>query len=434
MSTSSCAAPQAPRGASRAHDLRRRAWRWHFIAAVLVIPFVLWQSVTGTLYLWSEQWVDQRHPDLRFVEAGHQRVPLDAQVAAAREFHAGRTLASIRVPADPGRSTQLIFAGDHGLPVAAFVDPYRGVLLGSLEGSAWPVGWSRSLHGGWPLGDAGSWLLEIGACWTIVMVLTGLYLWWPRDGRGWRALLPRLRAGRWLFWRDLHACVAVWFSLLIVVFLCTALPWTSFWGGTLLGPLQQALDQQAPRAAGFAPVFAGGADHGGSSLQAMLDQARARQLRGDLVFAMVDGPPGSAVSLRSQLPRSAQERYLLLDRADGKVLEEARWDQFPLLAKGVATGVDIHEAGYFGRVGPWINTGFALALVWLCVTGAMAWWRRKPAQSVGMPPAPQLAWPLWLRIAALALFVLLPLLAVSALFLWLVERLTRRPLPKEINA
>ena len=49
-------------------DLRRRAWRWHFLAAVLVIPFVLWQSITGTLYLWSESWVDQVHTDLRFVE------------------------------------------------------------------------------------------------------------------------------------------------------------------------------------------------------------------------------------------------------------------------------------------------------------------------------------------------------------------------------
>ncbi|MGH6711240.1 MAG: PepSY domain-containing protein [Bradyrhizobium sp.] len=65
----------------------------------------------------------------------------------------------------------------HDLPLAAFVDPYRAIWLGNLEGSHWPVGWSRKLHGGWPLGDAGSWLLELGACLAIVMVLTGLYLW-----------------------------------------------------------------------------------------------------------------------------------------------------------------------------------------------------------------------------------------------------------------
>lgn len=433
-------------------DLRRRMWRWHFIAALLVIPFVLWQSATGTLYLWSEHWVDQRHPDLRFVDAGADAVPLDTQLQAAREFHAGHAVATVVVPADPARSTQVVFAGAHGLPLAAFVDPYRGVLLGSLEGSAWPVGWARSLHGGWPLGDAGSWLLEIGACWTIVMVLTGLYLWWPRDGRGLRALVPRLRGRAWVFWRDLHACVAVWFSLLIVLFLFTALPWTSFWGGQVLGRVQAALEQQAPPAAGFAPVFAAGggpaaaghAAHGtvtghaappvagngaGMPLQRMLDQARALGMDGDLMFHMVDGPPGSAVSVRDARVRDGEQRFLLLDRGDGRLLDQAGRAQLPPLARAVATGVDIHEADYFGRLGPWVNTGFALSLVWLCVTGAMAWWRRRPAGRLGTPPAPQRAWPWALRAGALVLFVALPLLAVSALALWLGEWLWQRAAP-----
>lgn len=407
-------------------DLRRRAWRWHFIAALLVIPFVLWQSVTGTLYLWADRWVDYHHADLRFVQPAAQTAPLDAQLRAAREAHPGRRVGSVRVPSDPQRSTQVMFTDDNGLPLAVFVDPYRGVLLGTLQGSAWPVGWSRSLHGGWPLGSVGSWLLEIGACWTMVMVLTGLYLWWPRDGRGLRALLPRLRSGRRLFWRDLHACVAVWFSLLILLFLGTAMPWTSFWGSKMLAPLQRALDQQAPRAAGFAPVFAGSNTTGEASLQGMLEQAGARGLNGDLQFSMIDGPAGSAIYLREQKPRSADENYLLLDRSNGAVVEQAGWQQFPLMAKAVATGVDIHEASYFGRVGPWINTTFALALIWLCITGAMSWWRRKPTTSLGVPPPAQRAWPTWLRAAALAMFLLLPLLAASAFVLWLLETLWAR--------
>lgn len=332
-------------------DMRRRAWRWHFLAALLVIPFVLWQSATGTLYLWSEAWVDQRHPDLRFVEPAPRQVSLDVQLRAARDFQPGAKVANVLLPADPARSTQVTFAAANGLPLAVFVDPHRGVVLGSLEGAAWPVGWTRSLHGGWPLGDAGSWLLELGACWTIVMVLSGLYLWWPRDGRGWRALLPRLRSGRWTFWRDLHSCVAVWFSLLIVLFLFTALPWTSFWGNKVLVPVQQALGQQGPRAAGFAPVFAGGAATEAGSLQQMLEQARARGMAGDLMFYMLDGPPGSAVSLRSVAAKASDERYLLLDRADAKVIDDTGWSSFPLMAKTVATGVKLHEADYFGRSG-----------------------------------------------------------------------------------
>ncbi|MGB3393413.1 MAG: PepSY domain-containing protein [Stenotrophomonas sp.] len=403
------------------HDLRRRAWRWHFLAALLVIPFVLWQSLTGTLYLWSEAWVDQRHPDLRFVEPGTHRVSLDAQVRVARDYMGGARVGNVLVSADPGRSTQVMFSDEHGLPIAVFVDPWQGALLGRLQGADWPVGWSRSVHGGWPLGDAGSWLLEIGACWTIVMVLTGLYLWWPRDGSGWRALLPRLRSGGWIFWRDLHACVAAWISLLIVLFLFTALPWTSFWGNQVLGPVQQALGQQTPAAAGFAPVFASGGAEGTASLQDMLDAARKRGLQGDLSLLMVDGPPGSVVSLRSIEPRVSRERFLLFDRADATVLDETDGSRFPLMAKAVAGGVKIHQGDYFGRLGPWINIGFAAALAWLCITGAIAWWRRKPARALGVPPRPQGPWPWWLRLSALAMFIALPLLTVSAALLWLAE-------------
>lgn len=44
------------------------------------------------------------------------------------------------------------------------------------------------------------------------MIVTGLYLWWPR-GRGfWQALRPRLSSGPRLLLRDLHATVAVLFA------------------------------------------------------------------------------------------------------------------------------------------------------------------------------------------------------------------------------
>lgn len=51
----------------------RRFWRWHFYAAFLVIPFVLWQGATGVLYLWHGQIADALWPQLRFVPPGETR-------------------------------------------------------------------------------------------------------------------------------------------------------------------------------------------------------------------------------------------------------------------------------------------------------------------------------------------------------------------------
>src|SRR5690349_15077365 len=69
--------------AASSSRLYGRLWRWHFFAAFIVIPFVLWQSITGSLYLWSERWIDFAYPTLRFVQPGSGRVPLSEQIAAA---------------------------------------------------------------------------------------------------------------------------------------------------------------------------------------------------------------------------------------------------------------------------------------------------------------------------------------------------------------
>ena len=34
------------------------------------------------------------------------------------------------------------------------------------------------------MGDRGSMLVELAASWTIIMIITGLYLWWPRQAKG----------------------------------------------------------------------------------------------------------------------------------------------------------------------------------------------------------------------------------------------------------
>jgi uncharacterized iron-regulated membrane protein len=259
-------------------------WRWHFLAALIVIPFVLWQSTTGTLYLWSEWWMDARHPELRFVEPTAANFPPGEQIAAA--FAAVRTssatLASsphshgttptdeiasatsadaasanrtrvqeIIISDDPRRATIVVLQNSAGLPVPVFVDPHSLRVLGSLTALEWLPGITRALHGGWPLGKPGSWLLELGDGWAIFMIVTGFYLWWPR-GRTLRdALLPRFRAGTRILLRDLHACVAVLFSTVFLFFLISALPWTAFWGLELLPRLESALGQVSP--AGFSP-------------------------------------------------------------------------------------------------------------------------------------------------------------------------------------
>lgn len=411
--------------------LYRRFWRWHFWAAFLVIPFVLLQSTTGTLYLWHEEWVDWAYPELRFVEPSQAPASLDAQVAAALASQPHARATTVRVETDPRRSTQVIFGGHHGegadaLPFPVFVDPYRAHVLGTIPAWQWMPGWSRKIHGGWPLGDAGSWLLELGACWAVVMILTGLYLWWPRDGRGpLAALLPRTHLGVRVLVRDLHAGIAALFSLVILAFLLTALPWTDFWGERVLRPVQRALDQPSPfsRAARARSTPLPGVTPAG--LDEAVALARAQGLGGELEIRL-DAPEqaDAAASIRSLAPRASQETALAIDRYSRRTLVKTTWADYPPIPRAVAVGVDLHEGTFFGRSNQWLNTAVAAALAWLSVTGFLSWWWRRPRDGrTRLAPPARIPVPLprWAQATGVLLCVTLPLLGASVLALWLLD-------------
>jgi uncharacterized iron-regulated membrane protein len=411
-------------------NLYRRFWRWHFWAAFLVIPFVLMQSTTGTLYLWQNEWADWAHPELRFVAPGDAPASLDAQVAAAIASQPHARATTLRVSPDPRRSTLVLFGGHHeggdALPFPVFVDPYRAQVLGTLTAWQWMPGWTRKIHGGWPLGDAGSWLLELGACWAVVMILTGLYLWWPRDGRGpLAAMLPRPHLGRRVFVRDLHSSVAVLFSVVILAFLVTALPWTTFWGKQVLGPVQEALGQPSP----FAQASRARSTPLPGVTPAGIDEAvalaRAQGVGGELEIR-IDAPEeaDAATSIHNFAPRASQETALAIDRYSRRTLVRTTWDDYPPIPRAVATGVDLHEGTFFGRANQWLNTAVATSLVWLSITGLLSWWWRRPRDGrtpLAAPPRLQGPLPRWVLATGAVLCAAMPLLGLSVFALWLLD-------------
>jgi len=432
-------------------NLYGRLWRWHFFAALIVIPFVLWQSTTGTLYLWSEWWMDQAHPQMRFVKPQQRQLPLSEQIQSALksvESRGGSSSVSSAVPAgaahhhgtagpstglaverillsdDPARSTTVLFQrGGSRLPFPVFVNPYTGEILGQLSTAAWLPGISRALHGGWPLGEPGSWLLELGDGWAIFMLATGLYLWWPR-GRGFAAFWPRARAGTRVLLRDLHSCVAVWFSVVFLFFLISALPWTAFWGGKVLSAIESNTGQMSPT--GFSPGGASVAQFSDASVPIEQAAAAARRanVHGTLDIRLAPWP-GAQLFMTNTHVLPSQDRTLLADPVGGAVRGDFTNEQIPVIPRLVALGIHVHQAD-FGPVNIWLNTAFALSLMWLSVTGVISWWNRRPAGRVAAPPKQDTSTPLPVRAIVMVACVLMPLFGASILLIVLAESTVTR--------
>lgn len=441
----------------------RTIWRWHFYAGLLVIPLVLVLASTGAIYLFKPQ-IDA------FEERGFTGLPdrgsvsPDEQVQAALSAFPGARLHFYRIPAREGDAALVHVALPGGTGMRdVFVSP-EGTVLDSLGSDTRIAQVVHDLHGQLLLGRKGSWLVELAASWAIVLIVSGLYLWWPR-GRGAAGVVwPRLGAGGRLFWRDLHAVTGFWVSGLALVLLVTGLPWADVWGSAFRGlraEMGWVRGQQAWTVGGRAPG-AGGEDHAmhdhaamlaadpdpraaaaqamaghhahggpnGASFAEIVAEAKSRHLP----FPVVVVPPGAPgafgapASLQWTVRSDTQDRpravTLRFDPATGReTARETFADKHPI-DRVVGYGVAWHEGALFGWINQLIGLATALMLMTLAISGFAMWRKRKPDDVLGAPALP----PVPARIGGVMAIVIvlaavLPMLAMSLVGIVLIERL-----------
>ncbi|WAT14250.1 PepSY-associated TM helix domain-containing protein [Xanthomonas fragariae] len=206
----------------------RAVWRWHFYAGLLVLPFIVWLALTGAAFLYQEAIDRTVHHGLKVVPVGETRVSAQRLVDAAQRAYGG-TLFRFTTPKHADASAEIGLVDAQGARQVVYVDPYRARVLGTLpeHGTlAWTI---RRLHSLELLGPFARGLIEMAAGWAIVLVLTGVYLWWPRGRRG-GVVSVRGKPVQRLFWRDLHAVTGAGVGAILLFLALTGMPWSWLWG------------------------------------------------------------------------------------------------------------------------------------------------------------------------------------------------------------
>lgn len=444
--------------------LYRAIWRWHFYAGLFVVPMVLVLSLTGAVYLFKpqvERWEERAWQGLPASDA----VAPEEQVRAALARFPGAQFHSYRLPREAGDAA-LIHLGLPGKNTAmrdVFVSP-QGKVVGTLDPDRRIMEIAQDIHGQLLLGKRGSWLVELAASWAIVMIVTGLYLWWPR-GRGPAGVLwPRLSAGSRVAWRDMHAVTGFWVSGLALVLLVTGLPWADVWGsafkavreemGWVKGEQDWTIGGEAPAASehaehDHAAMMAAvspmpGMDHGGPSHAPALpavqlsDMVRIAQQE-QLAFPTIVTPPGAPGrfgrmgsenwTVRSDSQNRPLRTTITLDPNTGKELSRETFADGHLIDRIVGYGVAWHEGQLFGWFNQLVGVLTALMLTTLSVTGFVLWRKRKPEDVLGAPPYSSNRKIGKVVPAIVLLAAFLPLFGASLGFILLVERLVLPRLP-----
>ncbi|MFG5860731.1 PepSY-associated TM helix domain-containing protein [Metapseudomonas sp. CR1201] len=431
------------------------AWRWHFYAGLFVIPFMIMLAVTGSIYLFKPQLDDLLYADLMRVRPAGQALNADQQLGKVRQAYPQAAVSQYLPPLDAEHSAQFVVSLD-GRKTNLFLDPYSGQVLGTQDAQNNLQAIARALHGTLLIGTVGDRLIELAAGWAIVLVVSGLYLWWPR-GQGMRGVFwPRLTARGRLFWRDLHAVTGFWGSLLLLFMLLTGMTWTGFWGekftevwnrfpaamwnevpksGQQARSLNTAADQTVAWAVENTPLpasdpHAAHNGHGASgmpapggqvSLQQVVDTATGRGVvPGYSITLPADETGVYSIAVFADDPRN--DATLHLDQYSGKVLADIRWQDYGVVARSVEMGVVLHEGKFFGLANQLLMFGVCLLILLSSVSGLVMWWKRRPQGSLGVPPLRH-DLPLW-RTAVLIMIglgVAFPLVGLSLLAIWALD-------------
>lgn len=318
----------------------------------------------------DERW----HPEL-FTSA-----PASPSVAAA-------PLESIRqrLLADFGRNTDLNFrpprvAGE-SLRVAVrgswngivYFDPATGVEQGRRGDSEGFVNVVFKLHNSLFLGDAGKAILACAALGYLVLLASGLVLWWPR--RWPPSLRIELRQGlvRGLF--SLHRSAGAVMGIFIAVSVATGawMAWRPL--GDAVNFLAGAKAVKPPPLPELASVPATHA-----TIDLLAARAQARFPRGVVGYIQVPAKPTRAVRVRIKAegdPHPNGLSSVWLDPRSGDVLAVNTWNRLDPATRATAILYPLHTGELGGPLLESLVFLNGVTLGALGISGLTLWWKRR---------------------------------------------------------
>jgi uncharacterized iron-regulated membrane protein len=475
----------------------RTVWRIHFYSGVFAFPFILLMAVTGLVILYTQPIQDWTEDEIRTVTVGETRLSYDEQAAAVEAAY-DDSIVAFTPPTAPDRASifSLEEGGLHALGTEVFVDPYTGEILGDRGTGSGIIGLANRLHGFLNVDTvtvklpsvAALWdgeavmrdyvvfdlVLEILGVWTLVLVVSGLFLWWPRRSRRRgsedkpKSILGIRRGvtGR-ARWRDLHGLSGVLLLGAILLTLVSGLAWSTYWGqnfaslgeevspGNYVEPPLSELGTRGdldrlgnkinwnsgdfPIPESYAPTETDGTQPLPMRLDDVVTIAESEGMKpGYTVYLPAnevadDGTTTyGSFTLSNSWPRKTGEaRDLFLDQFTGETLAEQPGWGYEGLNYAMDTLVSTHmgtQLGIFSRI---LMTALCVLSIWSVFSAMVMYTKRRRKGTIGLPRRP-LDVRLGKQLIAIAVLLgfVFPQWGVIALMILGIDRFLIRRVPR----
>lgn len=397
-------------------------WKWHFIAGLISLPFVLLLSLTGIIYLFKSDYETPRQKHIKEVIVTGTPISLQEQWDIANK-NAIKKPNSLVLKTSPNQATEFV-SGRFSNKSSIFINPYTGKVSGEIIGKNTTMYSIRKLHGELLMGGFGTKIIELIASWMVVLILTGLYIWWPK--RGWKIkghLIPRSNINKRTFYRDLHAVSGFWISILLLMILAGGFPWTDVFG-------QNFKTVQKVTNTGYPSTWQGHQLKSNVSGKALtLDQmvvtVKALELPGIVSLGFPKGPSG-VFSVSNINPSDlTSQQSIHFDQYSGEPILKHTWKDVGILMRGRMWFMAFHQ-GEFGGWNWWLILITAILLTIMSVSALASYILRKRKGSWGVPKVPasfKVGYGIILLIGILS--VIFPLFGTSVLIILAIEYLRK---------
>ncbi|SMB85445.1 PepSY-associated TM helix domain protein [Hymenobacter roseosalivarius DSM 11622] len=350
---------------------------WLGLASGLVV-FVV--SLTGAIFVFQDEIRDATQ-SWRKVEAAATAALPPSRLQVAAERHHPELTASWVIYMGPDRSTIVYGTDKTGGSYAVFFDPYTGRELHyqNLERDFFTI--VQHLHMYLLLPTAiGEWVVGIGVSIFVVMLVTGIILWWPRRKTDRRRSFTIKWAGRWRRVNyDLHNVLGFYAASIALALAITGLMMSYEWVRDAVY-LTTNVGQDFPveKIPPSVPTQVAA-----PASRPLIDQFYAQVRRGsptaEMLHLAAPGPadqPVYAIAYQRALFYDHRDEYYF-HPATARLLKVIPHTSKSRGQKLIDANYDIHTGQILGLGGKIVAFLVSLISASLPVTGTLVWWGRR---------------------------------------------------------
>lgn len=390
---------------------------WLGLASGLILIFV---CLTGCILAFEKEIEQSWHAERYFVApATTAPLPLAQLVAAVQAAKPKAKIGGLKVYADPTRTVEISLAGGpggkggkggygQGRPAAGprserpdravgpggpggkgkgkggkgdagprlFVNPYTAVITDELNPRDNFFHTVEQLHRGLVAGPVGKLVMGVNALVFVVILSTGLVLWWPATRK---ALTSRLRIKWGSSWKrlnhDFHIVLGFYTAVFLLIMTLTGVGMSFDWANKVLGavtgtPLKRPEPPTSVPAPGAAPAF---------SPDALLVWARQQAPQAQYYSLQLPKEPTGSIRVAMLPPNALTDNAtdeVYLDQYSGRIISQQPYTGRNLAQRVRGLYKPIHTGAIFGGPSKLLALVVSLLGATFPITGTIMWFNR----------------------------------------------------------